>query len=539
MMVLPPKPEKTIADYLAMAVAPALIMGMVGSLMLFLVDVGYRGPFGAQVRWTLCWFVLASVLVSRIAIQQGSNYAALYGLVLGAATAFRLTQFLGLHPGALLLIAILWWCASKLTWDCTLIDDEKDASGEGLLHRAKLDPAGDDSHHASAGPVPSTATITAPGNASAHGTTARPPHVPGLWVLYFSLGALPLFGLGQLAIPADDGVIRLRTFLFLCVYLACALGLLFITSFLGLRRYLRQRRLVMPATTARLWMTFGAGATLAVLIAALFLPRPEAADTLAGLVGHTQPLRPPDSSHARWAGEQDEADERLSRRSAGHDPDRDEERGDAIQPDDDSRRRGTARAEQSDRVEADRQQEAAQGRGNGDRDAGRPPMPQELPSPPGDLIAWLRWITLAAGLLLVAVMLIRFGRQWLDALRRSRSRRKKPVMQPTAEAAPAPRPFAAYPDPFVTNRAARMTSAQLTAYTFEALQAWATERGWGRRPNQTPAEFGHALAGQVPDLSQELAGTMRLYQRLAYAPELAGPGSIDVLQRLWSGLNRS
>ena len=75
-------------------------------------------------------------------------------------------------------------------------------------------------------------------------------HTPGLWVLYFSLAALPLFGIGQHWIPAAEAGRRRYVFSLLLVYVASALALLVTTSFLGLRRYLRQRRIEMPAPMA-------------------------------------------------------------------------------------------------------------------------------------------------------------------------------------------------------------------------------------------------------------------------------------------------
>lgn len=516
-----------------MTVAPALIMGMVGTLMLFLVDAGYRGPFGAQVRWTLCWFVLASVLVSRIAIQQGSGYASLYGLILGAATAFRLVQFLGLHPGALLLIALLWWCASKLTRDCTVIDDDEDASGEGLLHRARLQPDESDSPDMPPADIPpATRAISKPK------PDTQPPHAPGLWVLYFSLGALPVFGLGQLAIPADDAALRLRGFVFLCVYLACALGLLFLTSFLGLRRYLRQRRLVMPTAAVRLWMTFGTAATFGVLFAALFLPRPEAADTLAGLVGRPGPAPPTDISQrdppGDYNGDAAQAPDRITERPSEHTA--------PLEPDELEHIHETTPTDRPDPGKAPQPSEVGNNQMTGDRQDRQdrhPPMPREMPTPPADPTVWLRWLTLIVGIVLGIVVLVRFGRQWLAALARARFRHGKPSPRPVTKRSRPKRPFAAYPNPFVTNQAARMTPAQLTTYTFDALQAWANDRGYGRRPDQTPGEFGQALAGHAPELSDELLGTVRLYHRVAYATDPPASDSIDVLQRLWAGLQRS
>ncbi len=71
---------------------------------------------------------------------------------------------------------------------------------------------------------------------------SRGKHTPGVWVLYFSLAALPLFGIGQHWVPAADVGRRRYVFSLLLVYVASALALLVTTSFLGLRRYLRQRR---------------------------------------------------------------------------------------------------------------------------------------------------------------------------------------------------------------------------------------------------------------------------------------------------------
>ncbi|NOZ40919.1 MAG: hypothetical protein GXP24_11940, partial [Planctomycetes bacterium] len=124
------------------------------------------------------------------------------------------------------MLALVWWSAHKLTWDCTLIDDNEDASGEGLMQRIGVDEL-------------ITENELLPSDNAKHGKT---PHTPGLWVLYFSLAALPLFGIGQKWIPAGDVGRRQYAFGLLAVYVAAGLTLLVTTSFLGLRRYLRQRR---------------------------------------------------------------------------------------------------------------------------------------------------------------------------------------------------------------------------------------------------------------------------------------------------------
>src|SRR5437763_1883982 len=72
---------------------PALVMGLVGSLAYFLLDVCYRGSFADQLRWTLFFFVFAIVLVARISFTMGSDKAAGYGMALGAVTFLATMRF--------------------------------------------------------------------------------------------------------------------------------------------------------------------------------------------------------------------------------------------------------------------------------------------------------------------------------------------------------------------------------------------------------------------------------------------------------------
>src|SRR5260370_31325729 len=60
------------------------------------------------------------------------------------------------------------------------------------------------------------------------------------------------------------------------VYLGRGLVLLLTTSFLGLRRYLRQRKLPMPTSIAGVWLTTGGLLIVALLVGGALLPRPNA-----------------------------------------------------------------------------------------------------------------------------------------------------------------------------------------------------------------------------------------------------------------------
>ena len=255
----PPRP--TLADLAMAAIAPVLIIGMISCLVFFLVNLLYRGDFTIRLMYLLGLYTFGSVFIARIAIEQSRSVALGYTAALGLATYFvvmRFVRFSGplqsvadfLVIGFLVLIGFL---ADRITWDCTWIDERAPTSPEGLLQ--------------SLGLVRSTLN-----RKDRKQATRR--HNPGIWVLYFALLAIPLFGLGQLAIPAYEAAARQRAILFLFGYLLCALSLLVVTSFLGIRRYLRRRNIEMPAGVTSAWLLWGVGSILAVLLAVWLLPLP-------------------------------------------------------------------------------------------------------------------------------------------------------------------------------------------------------------------------------------------------------------------------
>ena len=285
----------TTADYLVIAVSPALIMALVGSLVYFLIEVFYAGDYAARLDYAFGLFVFAAVLIARISIEEGREYAAMFALPLAGAMFLVLLKFVEYSTPFswlinLVLMAVVWWCADRLTWDSTVIDDDEDASGEGLMQRIGVD--GPD---AAKGGEAKPASVGLSGalenelmeEAKETSTTLwqrlmrlvkgrKGPHTPGIWVLYFSLGALPLFGVGQHFIPATDTWRRRYVFFLLLVYVASALALLVTTSFLNLRRYLRQRRIEMPLPIAGTWVGVGAVLIVIVMMLAMLIPRPGA-----------------------------------------------------------------------------------------------------------------------------------------------------------------------------------------------------------------------------------------------------------------------
>jgi hypothetical protein len=286
-------------DLAAVAVSPALIMLMVGSLVFFLIEVLYGGQWTDRLIYTFFFFVFGIVLIARLHIREGGGKARLYGGGLGIVTFIAMLQFVE-YPVAWLktfgpvinlgLMALVWWVSHKLTWDCTHLDEGRTASGRGVLAAAGLDSTpstttAEDDEAFDPDPDRASQAVKAKKKKAPPLTwlqryekyrewKRKKPHTPGVWVLYFAVAALPLFALGQALIPADDTARRAATFWQMATYIGSALGLLVTTSLLGLRRYLEDRNARIPTGITVGWLGMGAAVILVFLAVGAVLPRP-------------------------------------------------------------------------------------------------------------------------------------------------------------------------------------------------------------------------------------------------------------------------
>jgi len=520
--MLPGKPTKTLADWLVISLSPVLIMLLVGSLCFFLIEVFYRGQAEGSVRWVMFWFVLAVVLVSRIGIEQGVGHATGYGIMLALATWFYLVR---IHPAFILgalLLAIVWWCAHKLTWDCTLIDEDEDASGGGLLstiyNRTGFKLFGKKS-----------VVRTAPAKAAKAAVTA--PHPPGHWVVWFSLAALPLFGIGQMLLPREDNGARQTGFVYLFIYVTAALGLLLTTSFLGLRRYLRQRYLTMPGLMAFGWIRFGVGLAVLVLGGALLLPRPGATAAWQSLGYHVNYQLHQASEYAARFGPHGQGQGRL-----GHEVDKSAPQPNASDPTGTQKTPGQSPEKTPDQT------------------APQPDHPPPSAPPVSDwanqLYRWFRagLLLVIAGLILwwlfrnretilaLATSLLAAIRQFWADLFRWRSRAPGgPAPVAAAAKSPVPR-FATFQNPFLAGKNSSWTPEQLVFYSYEALQAWAGEHGVLPRPDQTARELCVQLGERFPEMTAELNRLSALYGRAAYGDSLPADIDLKPVEKVWTYL---
>jgi len=501
------KPRKTVADYMVIALSPVLIMALVGSLCFFLVEVFYRGRMIGGVCWVMFWFIIGIVLVSRIAIEKSTEHAVIYGLGLAVATWLYMMRTQPSYLLGIVLLAMVWFCAHKLVWDCTLIDEEQDSSGQGLLQKA-------------AAPQSKPAKKPA-GKVSA-------PHSPGRWVVYFSLAALPLFGVGQMLLPGNAVAARRAGFIFLVLYLAAALGLLVTTSFLGLRRYLRQRYLKMPPAIAVAWLKFGVGVAFIVLIGAVFLPRPGANEA--------------------WAALRYQIDYQLRRASEYAAPGNPPGQGRGRAGNETGGKQGSA--QKSGQEQANKQAAGQEKPGEAQSPSQSNPAPAVSSAQAGNLYNFLRTALLIAALVVIGgwiirrrYMLLEMARSILAAL--AQFFRKlfdlTPSRKPAKKTEPAPArakfsSFAEYRNPFFTGKDYAWPAEQIILYSYEAVQVWAKEQGIAARPEETAREFCGRLGEQRPELDSQLDPLARLYAHAAYGTKLPPNSDLEPIRELWRRL---
>jgi hypothetical protein len=546
----------TIADYVVTALSPALIMGLVGSLAFFLLEIMYAGQWPERLRWTLFFFVFGAVLVSRIAIQLDASKAWAYGAALGGVTLLAMGRFTdaGLLVNIIVVVVVLW-SANKLTWDCTFVDEAADDGGGGILEEIrdelKSDPASRDRQGAVENPP-----LPDGRGSSSEARKARP---MGRWVVYFSLAALPLFGLGQALIPAADEGRRSHAFWLMTLYVASGLGLLLTTTLLRLRRYLRQRRLQMPAAMTGLWIGVGAALIVGFLFIAALLPLSHPEYSLVPI----RPFGSPERDASRYAMRSGNAGQGEGR-GGGNDKTQNaydggggkgqeggKESGQSGKPEGQGgdKSGGKGKSDSQSKVGAESGDQQRSGEKTDGSDTSRSPSASGFAAV-ANILKWFALTILAIVLLLVVLWFVArhfaSASDWarrlfegLSALWRSLFGGSAPdseAIEDVVVVQERPRPFADFSNPFTDGTAASRLSDDLVRYSFAALEAWAFERDLPRRPDETPLEFAGRIGEEVPDLAEDAQRLTVLYAGLAYGRRRLTDASRGHVQAFWRRL---
>jgi len=557
----------TLADYVVLAISPALVMALVTSLIYFLLEILYNGEYSGRLQWILFFYIFGTVLTSRISMQADiASRAGIYGVILGALTWFALYSFVQYPSDSTMthlawlvnlgLILLVWWCVWQLTWDCTYIDEKVGANGQGVLEAAGLEekpPTESDEGKPRKWKRGIGAWIDRLAN---YWQKRKENRTPGVWVIYFSLAALPIFGLGQALIPADETGRRQYTFWLMVVYVGSGLGLLLTTSFLGLRNYLRQKNLKMPVSMTGLWLGLGVSLIVVLLLLGAFLPRPEAEYPLVDLspVGSKEKKASKKSARKDESGKDEGDNKGKDKDGKDSAPGKDARDGnkdkDSGGKDKDKQAGAKDKKDQpaKDKGEKDKKEENKDDADKKGEDQNDASSSSQAPDWLSKVMPILKWVVFGILALVVGFFVIRAGLKFLanftswaknllDFFARLFGRREGKSRGEKEEVAEARMvPFSAFSNPFEDGRAANMTPRELVNYTMSALEAWARERGFPRRKGETPLEFAQRLSEELPAFEAELLRLVTLHARAEYASGSLPASALPLLEQFWKRL---
>jgi hypothetical protein len=306
------------------------------------------------------------------------------------------------------------------------------------------------------------------------------------------------------------------------------------TSFLGLRRYLRQRYLTMPGNIVLGWVQFGAVAVLLVLCATLLLPRPGGSDAWVSLRYHVDyQLSRASEFAARFnphgkgsgrAGDQSSADSQRPSPSA---------QSDQASPD---KPAGNKSGGQS----GNGSKSGAAGQ-DGQNNPGRS-LP-ELSSAASSIYRWLRalfWLVILIGL---GWLLFRYRAVILAALRSAWSAiheffaklfgTYRPTGLPVTSKAGRVASFQTFKNPFLSGGDRVWPPEKLIVYSYDALQSWMLEQAAEKGSPQTPRELCRQAGVDLPEAAPAFENLAFLYGHVAYGGTVPASYDPENLRRLW------
>lgn len=543
------------ADWLVLAVTPALLTSLVSCLLFFIVDILYRGQHGGRMEWILFFGTMGMVLIGRIRlIDEVAGKAGLYSAALGGLVWAGLAMYIpppeGWHRAAHIaamgtLVALGFWVTRLLVTDTTDLDDDDEVEGQGLLTASGLE----DDPSARLRAEVDKATGRKSGKVRHKRNRVRKP--PGGTVVMFCLLTLPLFGLGQALIPVDEPARRWWSLLLLMGYLASGFLLLMNCCFLGLRRYAARRGIVMPAGMSVAWLGTGSMVVALVVLGAALAPRPAdsgAIGMVARLVGPGEERNQGDKKASGGFFQED-----AKSKAASDDPKARQEKGAGNQGKGNAEKGGKASPPPNAKGEAGKDK---------DESAARKEAP---PAEKSDLIGRMReivsgmWPALKVAVAVGLVLLLAFFLLWrlargnndIELLERwlgylfdwwekiwgvpARPGRSAGA---NTEAPDEPwKSFDDFGDPFAGRYP--LDGAELVREVYAGLVAWSRDNRTPPHAGETAREFTRRVGISHPALEQGLALLADLMDRVEYAPGMSVAVPRDPLRELWVLLRAS
>ena len=540
------------ADWLVLAVTPALLVSLVSCLLFFIVDILYRGRHGGRMEWILFFSTVGMVLIGRVRlIDEIAKRASLYSAALGGLVWIGLGMYIPppdgwpfpAHIAAMgTLVALGFWVTRILVLDTTDLNDDDEIEGQGLLAAGGLE---DDPAERLRAQVENA---TGRAHLQKIIKPARIRRPPGGVVVLFCLVTLPLFGLGQALIPVSEPERRWRSLLLLMGYLGSGFLLLLTCCFLGLRRYVARRGISMPPSMAAAWLGTGSLVVGIVLLGALLIPRP--ADTGGIVALLTQQQSPAKATKKESGGfHQDDA------KSTGSSNDKNAKTPDknGKGKDQAGKQSGSKKGQDAKKESADNKRSDPPKNDTSAKDA-NPNMADRLSELMSGIMPILKMIIAAA----IVVMLVLFlawraamgysntdwVNRWLgwlfklwDGLLGRTS--KRPIRESECLQIPAEswKPFVDFSNPF-TGRYP-LDGPELVREVFAGVVAWGRDKRLPPRTGETAREFSKRMGNEYPALEEGLQKLANLVDQVEYAPESPVVVQRESLQELWILLKAS
>jgi uncharacterized membrane protein YgcG len=300
-------PRTPAFDWLTEVLIPIAVFGMLASFFYYLIDlrgaIGDRGISG--LRWVCFWFLLGTILTTRMRSRYGAHILAL-PYMLGLALAMILFVFhVSMYSGAFLgttgtvgqvtalifnyaLVGVVWWIAGVVTRACTAEENFQIMDEQGLLTSASRP------------------------SAKKRQRGAQPRH-PGWVLMWTSVAALVVFALGQGIVVGSSDAHRGHAFLCMVGYSFFALVLLALTSLSSLRMSARRRRIRVATSITPVWAIASMAIVGLILALSGLLPRVEAVEEARSRVARTlqgwrEPPETPWNDAPGWGSRRPRAD---------------------------------------------------------------------------------------------------------------------------------------------------------------------------------------------------------------------------------------
>ncbi len=523
-------------DFFLAAIAPIFIIGMIGSLVYFIITVCYQGAHPERLMWILGLYTVAVVLIARIAIEQSRQLAFTYMFALAAATLVATPSFFVVRgamavfsfPILVFLLVMIAVLADRITFDCTSMNEHLQSTGVGLLQSLGLVKSERKRSEQQPNSVKTTEEPSTEPTKKKSSTKRK--HNPGVWVLYFALFALPVFGLGQLVIQSPED--RRWAFTYLFFYLLSSLFLLVLISLLSLRKYLRERGVPMETSFAIRWLAVGMTSVFVVLFILSLLPIPGRSLLTMDLPFHITSRDDLKASKGGWGREG--AEGQGPQKGDGEAQDKPGGNKDGKGPDDGGKQTGDKLKEGKpngvNKNAADKQ--------NGGNKQDR------SPSIEWNISATLQWLLLIVLAILAIIYGIIYRRElfvavkgfldWLGSIFGPKNREPAAQSHSTEEATLIEDlypPFHTFVNPFANGTG--WSREQVVRHMYRAILSWGYEHRIVRREDETPEEFMRRLFRRFPEQQESIASLGMLYNRIAYARGKVSSSELKPMTDLW------